>query len=82
MTTRETQVHRAYLALLVAVLDDKCDARVHDILCVADDPHLALEVAHYAAHEMVGSIRPEDHVEMRADVAAELFMLAAGDADT
>lgn len=64
---------RAALALMVAVLDGDCDQRLHELLCVDDDPHLALRAAHHLAHLMVGSIDPDDHVEMRADIAAELL---------
>ena len=67
---------RAALALMVAVLDGDCDTRLHELLCVDDDPHLALRAAHHLAHLMVGSIDEEDHPEMRADIAAELLQRA------
>lgn len=72
-------VARARLALLVAVLDGDCDQRAHDLLCPPDRPHLALEVAHRLAHDLVASIDHEDHAEMRANIAAELLALAAED---
>ena len=67
---------RAALALMVAVLDGDCDQRLHELLCVADDPHLALRAAHHLAHLFVGSIDAEDHAEMRADLAADLLQRA------
>lgn len=72
----DLDVHRAYLALLLAVLDGDCQGRVHELLCHPDDPHFAVKVAHHAAHKMVASIDQADHPEMRADVAAELLELA------
>lgn len=76
--TAEDDVHRAWLALLVAVLDRSCDDRAHQLLCHQDDPHFALEVAHHAAHQMVASIDQADHGQMREDLAAELLDLAGG----
>ena len=67
---------RAALALMVAVLDGDCELRLHELLCAADDPHLVLRAAHHLAHLFVGSIDPEDHAEMRADLAAELLQRA------
>lgn len=67
---------RAALALLVATLDRDCDARVHDLLCRAEDPHFAVEVAHELAHLFVDSIDAGDRGEMRADLAAELLVRA------
>ena len=75
----DLDVHRAWLALLAAVLDGDCDQRVHELLCHDDDPHHALEVAHHAAHKMVNSIDLQDHPAMRADLAAELLELADGE---
>jgi len=75
----DTDAHRGYLALLLAVLDGDCDARAHELLCRDDDPHYALEVAHHAAHKMVDSIDVEDHGAMREDLAAELLDLAGGE---
>lgn len=69
-------VHRATLALLVAVLDDECDDRAHALLCDGDDPHLPIHVAHQLAHDLVAMIDQEDHGEMRTDIAAELLQLA------
>lgn len=79
--TRDRAVQRAYLALLLAILDGECEQRLHDLLCTVDDPHLALEVAHHAAHRMVDSIDPGDHAEMHADIAAELLGLAGANDD-
>lgn len=78
MTTSspDQQTHRTYLALLLAVLDDQCDQRTHQLLCRTDDPHHAADVAHHAAHRLVDTINPADHPEMRADIAAELLHLA------
>ncbi|MDZ5441753.1 hypothetical protein U2F26_03275 [Micromonospora sp. 4G57] len=76
----DQQTHRTYLALLLAVLDDDCDQRTHQLLCHTADPHHAADVAHHAAHRMVASIDPTDHAEMRADIAHELLQLAADDA--
>lgn len=73
-------VHRAYLALLLAVLDGDCEGRAHELLCRDDDPHFALEVAHHACHKMVASFDLADHAEMRGDLMDELLELAGGDA--
>jgi hypothetical protein len=72
----DPEVHRAALALYVAVLDGACDERAHELLCRADDPHFAVTVAHHLAHKFVDSIDAEDHDEMREDLAAELHRLA------
>ncbi len=72
----DPDVHRAYLALLVAVLDGHCDTRAHDLLCDQDDPHYAVRVAHHAAHQLVASVDQADHPAMRQDLAAELLALA------
>ena len=77
--TTEADVHRSYLALLLAVLDRSCDQRAHELLCRDDDPHFAVEVAHHAAHKMVDSIDQGDHGAMREDLAAELLDLAGED---
>jgi hypothetical protein len=69
MTTHHNdEVHRAYLALLLAVLDGD-DQRAHAIINTTTDP---AELAHYAAQKMVASIDTEDHPDMRADLLAEL----------
>lgn len=65
-------VHRTYVALLLAVLDQD-DGRAQLLLA---DGALAVRVAHYAAHNVVASIDPGDHAEMRADIAADLLELA------
>lgn len=70
MTDHGADVHRQYLALLLAVLDHD-DHRAHAITSGAD----VHELAHYAAHKMVVSIDAEDHPEMRADIEAELLAL-------
>lgn len=75
MTDLDT--HRAYLALLLAVLDGECETRTGGILRTGTHPRLAERVAHHAAHKMVLAIDPEDRAEMRADIAAELLTLAA-----
>ena len=75
-------VHRTRLALLVAVLDGDCQQRVHDLLCDPGAPHLAVEVAHRLAHDLVASIDRDDHGAMRDDLAAELLHLAADDDST
>lgn len=64
-------VHRAYLALLIAELDGDHE-RAHAILHRDGDPGFATKVAHYAAHKMVSSVEVGDRVEMRADLTAEL----------
>lgn len=74
MTDRD--VHRARLALLVAVLDGDCGQRCTDLLHRDDRPGFALDVAHDLAHLIVAGIDPGDHAEMRADLVAELLDLA------
>lgn len=68
MTTTDPDMHRPYLALLLAILDND-DHRAHAIITTCGAP---AELAHYAARKMVTSIDPADHDEMRADIAAEL----------
>jgi hypothetical protein len=77
-STDNAAVHRAKLALLVAVLDGDCDLRVHDLLCRSDDPHFAVLVAHRIAHDYTDAIDAADHAEMRTDIVAELHEIAAG----
>ena len=77
--TWDAGVHRAYLALLLAVLDGDCDQRVHELLCREEDPHFAIRVAHHFAHRFVRIVHAVDHeepCEMRDDIAAELLDLA------
>ena len=47
----ELEVHRGYLAMLLAVLDGDRQQRAHDLLCRDDDPHFAIKVAHVMAHK-------------------------------
>lgn len=77
----ERVVRRTALALLVAVLDGECDARVVDLLCGRQaDPLLAVRVAHRLAHLLVvAAVDVDDHQEMRDDIAAELLGLAGDD---
>ena len=76
----ERVVRRTALALLLAVLDGECDARVVDLLCGRQaDPLLAVRVAHRLAHNLVAAVDVDDHQEMRDDIAAELLGLAGDD---
>jgi hypothetical protein len=69
------------LTLLVTVFDRDRDERVDDLLAGADGPWFQIKVAHYAAHQYLRIVRPDDHggdeCEMRADLAARFVTLAA-----
>lgn len=76
LTPAQIAVLRAAHALLLAVVEEECDARVHDLLCSSDTtPGFLIEVAHTLAHFYVESFG-HGHEQMRADLIEDLHRLA------
>jgi hypothetical protein len=77
-TPADIAVKRAAHAILLAVLDEECDKRIHNILCSTDTtPAFLIQVAHELAHYYVDSFG-HGHEQMRADLIEDLHRLADG----